>query len=410
MYRFCSVWTREVEEYSDRLLECVELGNFKKVPAPLCVQMQVSATCSTHCRMCEHWNDGAASQKELTLGQWGKIFSDLQRFNVKAGIFSGGEPLMRKDLPELLSSAAQHELSIGLLTNGTPRGSEKERRLVLDAIKEHVSWIAVSIDGRPAEDGTIRNPLQDLDRPSLLKEFCTSLGNVPISATLTLQQHNINMDLMEACRYINEELGISRINFKLATGSGRALKNKPPYLVTEAQLRDLLDFLWQHRLSQDEKNNLDYLRRCFAEGTFNVSDAAEGAPLRTFYGENNIRCYTPFLFSLIDSDGSVYPCCHLYRDNHTRDNQTARYREEHRMGNAVETDFQDVWNEARYEQLRERLKKVDPEDHWFAPCGECTRHCQPNRTLTRIQEEYKGNREDLARRLAGLSIPGETWF
>jgi MoaA/NifB/PqqE/SkfB family radical SAM enzyme len=391
-------------------LRCVESDAMKSVPPPLCVQVQISAKCSTHCRMCEHWKETASHQ--LDTQQWHTIFGDLAAFEVRTVVFSGGEPLTQEALPELLKSAVGAGLKVGLLTNGTlTEKSSDERRHVIDAIREFVSWVAVSIDGRPAEDEKIRNPLHTLEgRTALLKEFCTALKDkVPTSATVTLQSDNIQMDLREACRSIKEDLGVQNINFKLATGSTLALQKPVSFLLNQTELDGLVDFLWQNPLAQEGENNLDYLRRCFASGIFNIADAANGAPLQSFYKKDH-RCYTPFLFSLIDSDGAVYPCCHLYRDNHSMDRKTREYRDKHRIGFAHETPFRYIWNSDAYALKRRELQKIDPDEPTFEPCGECTRHCQHNRALSQIQNEYAGRLDVLERLLANKPGSEDVWF
>ncbi|MBV8856653.1 MAG: radical SAM protein [Acidobacteria bacterium] len=367
------------------------------IPAPLCVQMQVSATCSTGCNMCDHWqqhHDKKLLARQLTTKQWKGVFKDVASFGVKSVIFSGGEPLMREDIDELLKSAADANLKIGLLTNGTmPHKEVEKREKVFKAIRAHVSWVAISIDGTPDEDRRIRKQIVD-ERCARVKEFCRELSGGPkLSATVTLQKDNISMNLKRVIEFITskENLNIPKVNFKLATGSKQALNDKKNYefLSPQEDVNALSEFLWNNPLTEDENNNLDYLRRCFAGDIFNISDVAEGAPVKSFYEASGLRCHTPFLFSLIDGDGDVYPCCHLFRDNHSYDLKTKIYRSAHRMGNVKHSKFSKIWNGKKYVTERARLKEINPAEPSFEPCGECTRHCQHNRVLTQIYREYE---------------------
>jgi MoaA/NifB/PqqE/SkfB family radical SAM enzyme/class 3 adenylate cyclase len=359
------------------------------VPAPLCVQLQVSSRCSTHCVMCDHHRPQATAN-DLSVPEWKKVFRSLAKFGVQAVIFSGGEPLMNPELPALLQAADDSGLSVGLLTNGTmPQPERSVRQEIARAVKK-CKWVAISIDGMEKEDALIRKP-EITERIEHLKEFCRDLAGGPkISATVTLQKRNIQMDLVATCYFI-QRLGIEQVNFKLATGNEKALSKKPEYLLSEEELRGFNKFLWSNPLPQsvELKNNLAYLRRCFARGIYDFEDAARGAPLSSFYNQKALTCFTPYLFSLIDSNGDVYTCCHLYRDNHGSDSSSRRLKRESCLGNIkdkeVEFDFAKLWNGESYRKERERLKRVTPDQgHTFLPCGECTRHCQHNLFLTNV--------------------------
>jgi MoaA/NifB/PqqE/SkfB family radical SAM enzyme len=407
---------------------CIAADTLDKVPAPICIQMQVSSTCSTHCRMCQHWmpQDRPA---ELPTGEWLEIFRDVAERGVRTVIFSGGEPLQREDIADLLRGASAVGLRIGLLTSGSGMlldRTPQSRDEVIGAIADNVDWVAVSIDGTEDKDREVRNPQRD-DRYEVLKYACAKLKEkketrpeLVLSATLTLQKANIGMDLQKAVRFIQQQIGIPQVNFKLATGARKALAQDPDYLLDAADLRSLDSFLWQNHLPQEKGNNLGYLRRAFADGTFDAGDVAEGVPVRSFYrrDEKPFRCFTPFVFSLIDCDGTVYPCCHLYRDNHSKDGSTPRFRRDHQMGNVMTTDagrrvsaFEKVWNGERYVAERKQLERIKPDDTMFLPCGECTRHCQHNASLSRVYD-LAGNDKALLDEIEALGRdnPGHVWF
>jgi MoaA/NifB/PqqE/SkfB family radical SAM enzyme len=398
-------------------LQAIRDDRLDDVPAPLCVQLQISSRCSTDCVMCHH-HLPSQRKSELLKEQWQVVIESLARFGVKSIIFSGGEPLMCEDIVELLDFAGNHQLAIGMLTNGTMTHKDRESRdRVTDAIRRNVTWVAVSIDGTPAADQSIRIRNPELkQRIDLLEEFVGSLkDNGPLlSATVTLQKQNIQMDLGEASAFIGK-LGISRVNFKLATGALDTLENKPKYLVPKDELEDFLHFLWNYPVEQDKEpeNNLAYLRRCFASGIFNEDEATNGAPLRSFYSETPTRCFTPFVFSLIDSDGEVYTCCHLYRDNHGADKKSDDFRKLHRLGNLHECDFdlKAIWNGEKYSRERRNLAKINPNNIRFTPCGECTRHCQHNRALTEIYTAYQDNLDELTKLALNLENDEQNvWF
>ena len=406
-------------------LRCATNDALDAVPPPLCVQLQVSTQCSTFCRMCDHYLDQANGLSEET---WGNVITELGDFGVRSLIFSGGEPLVRQDIASLLRFAKTRGFSLGLLTNATMDRSEEERLAVIDTIAECVDWVAISIDGTPeTETGArirVRAKMQPpgsmgiQSRKQLLTEFSFRLkeknSHVNLSATVTLQRGNVDTDLSRTCDFIRTSLGIPQVNFKLVTGAQRTLERNAhslDYLLTTEQLGDLVDFLWEHHLPQQDGNNLAYLRRSFAEGVFTEVDAANGEPVASFYRKQELRCYTPFLFSLIHSDGRVFPCCHLYRDNHGNDPYSKQYRDQHVLGDVTKEPFSRIWNGSRYVAEREKLKRIDPQAIPFHPCGECTRHCRHNAVLSKIEVEFKKRMGDLEREVRSLGpSEGRVWF
>ncbi len=400
------------------VFESVMQKNSSIAPAPLCVQVQVSDVCSTYCRMCEQYKEqtarasarppgsGADYGHGLSRELWRAVFAQLAQAKVRACVFSGGEPLMRRNIHKLAGDAKAAGLEVGLLTNGSMVWEESVRELVLPELAERISWASISVDGIANIDREIRNPrIDEKERIARIAEFASVVlrhknDESRLSASVTLQKANINSDLRGLCTFIQEELKIPLVNFKLATGATGAIGTHPAYLLDREDLHQFQRFLWESRLPDEKGNNFSYLRRCFARGVFDEESVADGAPLRAFYLSNPMRCFTPYIFALIDQDGSVYPCCHLFRDNHGHSPSGKSFRQRHYLGSVVREDesgkvltFEQIWRGSAYETKRKELEVIRPEAHDYVPCGECTRYCQHNMAINRLFEEYKSNPE-----------------
>ncbi|MBI5446363.1 MAG: radical SAM protein [Deltaproteobacteria bacterium] len=114
------------------------------------VQWLVTYCCNFRCPFCEA-NAGEADRPELTTAEAEAFVDDLGRMGVRRLVVSGGEPLVRGDLPELLTRAALRGLSLGLVTNGW---------FVPDLWSEleHLPWFLLftSLDGPPAHHDRLR--------------------------------------------------------------------------------------------------------------------------------------------------------------------------------------------------------------------------------------------------------------
>jgi len=83
------------------------------------------------------------SDVELSTKEGRRLIDDLAKFGVPALLFSGGEPLMREDLPDLAMYAVEKGMRAVISTNGTLI-SEKKARLLKDV---GLSYVGISIDG-----------------------------------------------------------------------------------------------------------------------------------------------------------------------------------------------------------------------------------------------------------------------
>jgi MoaA/NifB/PqqE/SkfB family radical SAM enzyme len=394
-------------QHARRIFEALGRGRPDDLPPPLCVQANVWSKCDTQCTMCDRWNH-PSTQQNLSLADWQKVFMTLSRAAQESriqttAVISGGEPLAFPQIDELLGCVREEaRMRIGLLTSGLIEGKDDERRRrVRNAVKNHVDWVAISVDGTEDSDRQIRGLIPGKvvgNRWTNLREFCEELrGGPKVSATVTLQKKNIGVDHSDICAFIHD-LGIDTVNFKFATGNHDSLGQHAPFLIEEGELNRFFKALCSEPIANEPNNNLSYLRRCHAAGIFKTEDIALGAPVRSFYVTEPMQCFTPFLSCLIDPTGRVYPCCHLYRDNHSSSPKSSAIREAHCMGELrPDFDLLRIWRGDRYAQERERLSVIRPQapsspsDVDFSPCGECTRFVQHNHTLNRLSQIFQRN-------------------
>jgi radical SAM protein with 4Fe4S-binding SPASM domain len=109
-----------------------------------------------HCNMtCPHCYAAAASQpspKDLSHAEALRVLEEMAACGVRVVVFSGGEPLLRADLFDLLSRAGELGIAAQLSTNGTGIDAAVARRLV----EVGVQYVGISIDGVPAFNDAYR--------------------------------------------------------------------------------------------------------------------------------------------------------------------------------------------------------------------------------------------------------------
>lgn len=96
---------------------CLVLARFGLLKPVTFVQWLVTAGCNFTCEFCEA-SAGPPGPDELSTAEATAMIDDLAQMGVRRLVFSGGEPLIRKDLLDLAEHAGSKGLKLGLVTNG----------------------------------------------------------------------------------------------------------------------------------------------------------------------------------------------------------------------------------------------------------------------------------------------------
>lgn len=107
------------------------------------VVWNVTLQCNLSCKHCYASARYSTHPEELSTGKAKELIDDLHEFGVPVLIFSGGEPLMRDDLFELISYANERGMRTVLSTNGTLLTRENAIKLM----DVYLDYVGVSIDG-----------------------------------------------------------------------------------------------------------------------------------------------------------------------------------------------------------------------------------------------------------------------
>ena len=107
------------------------------------VVWNVTRRCNLKCVHCYAHAKDQEFQNELSTAEGKQLIDDLAGFGAPVLLFSGGEPLVRKDLPELAGYAVTKGMRAVISTNGTLITAEKAR--ILKDIG--LSYVGISLDG-----------------------------------------------------------------------------------------------------------------------------------------------------------------------------------------------------------------------------------------------------------------------
>jgi 12,18-didecarboxysiroheme deacetylase len=325
------------------------LLQFSKDKKPVVV-WNCTKACNLKCIHCYAKADGGCAPDELTFDEGKALIDDLAAFGSPVVLFSGGEPLCRKDMPDLAEYAVSKGLRAVISTNGT---------LINDAVAQRLkaiglSYVGVSLDGLRevndkfrGVDGAFGQALEGI-------RACKRAG-IKVGLRYTITRHNV-ADLPGIFDLLETE-DIPRVCFYhlVYTGRGDAtsdLSHEESRRVVETIINRTAALhargVVKEVLTVDNHCDGPYLYlRLLKEGRADA--AAKVMELLKMNGGNS----TGHGFGCVSWDGAVYP------------DQFLRH---HPLGNVREKPFSQIWTDPHNEFL---MALKDKYGHVTGKCKTC---------------------------------------
>ena len=207
------------------------------------VVWNVTRSCNLRCVHCYSDSHAQKYPGELTLEEAKRVIDDLVAFKVPALLFSGGEPLTRPDLLELMEYAATSGLRVTLSTNGTLIDEPTAQWLH----EIGLTYAGISLDGIGETNDLFRGKKGAFDGAVRGMRNCRAVGQ-KVGLRLTLTRRNC-MDLHDIFNFIEAE-DIQRACFYHLVYSGRG--NAADELTT-AEIRRAMDIILERTRAFHER-------------------------------------------------------------------------------------------------------------------------------------------------------------
>jgi len=178
------------------------------------VVWNVGRRCNLHCVHCYSDSSNRAYPGELTTAEGFALLDDLADFGIPVLLLSGGEPLMRPDIFELIAYARSVGLRTTLSTNGTLITADVAERL--RALE--VSYVGISLDGIGLTNDMFRGHKGAFDKAMAGFRHCKAVDQ-RVGLRMTLTKRNCQ-DLDQIFDFIEAE-EIDRACFYHLVYSGR---------------------------------------------------------------------------------------------------------------------------------------------------------------------------------------------
>jgi PqqA peptide cyclase len=304
------------------------------ISPPLALIAELTHRCPLHCVYCSNPRELKARADELPTETWARVFRQATEAGVLQADFTGGEPLARPDLVDLIRAARGAGLYVSLITSGLPL-DEARLDAILEAGLDHMQ---LSFQGAHEE---IASEISGTKSHAHKLRVLGWLKQRRMALTLNFVIHRGNIGQLEKMLEIGESSSAGRIEFANVQYYGWAFANRERLLPTREQLERSVQFLEGARERLRGKMSVEFV----------VPDyyAKYPKPCMGGWGRK---------LMLISPDGEALPC------------HAARMILGLRFDNVKERGVLDIWENS------ETFRKFRGEGWMREPCKSCERREQ----------------------------------
>ncbi len=198
------------------------------VPRPYALLAELTYRCPLHCPYCSNPTQ-ARNNHELATDEWKRVIREAAALGVLQIGFSGGEPLVRRDLPDLVRAAREANLYTNLITSGI--GLDDDRiRLLRDGGLDSIQLSFQSDETDLADEiAGVRAHQRKLDTAAKIRA-----AEIPLSLNFVI--HTRNIDRLPQLIELAENLGAERVELANVQFYGWAFSNRMALLPTREQV------------------------------------------------------------------------------------------------------------------------------------------------------------------------------
>ncbi len=269
------------------------------------VILYVTEGCNLQCIMCSY---RTPSPKELTVAEIDVLADQLVRFGLRQIVYSGGEPLTRRDLGEICEIFKRKKIQQTLLTNGLLL--EKRSDLV-----PYFSEIIVSIDGSTSATHDSIRGIQSFDQILRGIERVTSGSGRPSLSLRTVVQKK-NFRELPAFVHLARSTGVDRISFlavdvlsdAFSRGTTNSRDDDNHILLDKEEIVEFRSIIDEMSVSFKREFESSFIAESPAK-LLHIAEYFEAVLGLAPFPKN--QCNAPMVSTVIASTGEVKPCFFL---------------------------------------------------------------------------------------------------
>jgi len=260
-----------------------------KIPPPLWLLAEVTHSCPLQCPYCSNPLNLIRKQEELDTEGWLKVLHEARKIGAAQLGFSGGEPLVRKDLGTLVGAARKLGYYTNLITSGV--GLDADR--VAELHEQGMDHIQISFQ---SDSQALNDYIAGCESFEQKKAMARAVKAQGYPMVLCFVIHRLNIDHVAGMLDLAAELEADYVELATTQYEGWALLNRDRLLPSRQQVQAAEAVA--HRYQEKFKGRMKIY--------FVVPDYYEGRPKPCVDGWGRV-------FLAVGPDGVALPC-HAARD------------------------------------------------------------------------------------------------
>jgi pyrroloquinoline quinone biosynthesis protein E len=220
--------------------------------SPLGIIAEITHRCPLHCVYCSNPIELTHRQEEMSAADWTSVFEQAGKLGALQVFLTGGEPLARSDLTELVRAARKAKLYTNLITSGIGLSSERLKELIAAGL-DHIQ---LSFQGAEAEAADEIAGARVHTRKLAIGREITKEN---IGFTVNAVVHRQNVDQLPAIVAMAEELGAQKLEIAHVQYYGWAFENRARLLPTREQVEESLATIEEAQQRLAGKLRIEYV-------------------------------------------------------------------------------------------------------------------------------------------------------
>lgn len=301
--------------------------------APIFGGIVLTYRCNESCPMC-HLRLKSGTRPELSREQMLNVANQMADLGVAGISLTGGEPLLREDVLDVIRLLKRRGVPVSISTNGLKLG---DKALAHELLATGIDSVAVSLDGPDAHShdasrgraGVFDRTIEGVQHLLAARKQIGSTAFVTLASAVGAK----NVDAFEGIVALAKRIGVDNVSMNpvhdtygdrnpadpgiyLSLGEGEAIRLSERLLSLRAQYGNI-------------DSSPAYLRL--------LTDFFQGKPLA-------MRCYAPYFSIYVDCYGDVLPCAGYFYENKP-------------VMNLGDMTLKELWRSRAYEMERRKLNK-----------------------------------------------------
>ena len=219
---------------------------------PLSLIAEITHRCPLHCVYCSNPLEMQARQLELPTETWTNVFASAAQLGILQLHLTGGEPLARADLAELITAARKSNLYTNLITSGVGLTEERLATLVTAGL-DHIQLSFQDSQEEPA------NEIAGTRSHAIKIELAHRIKRQRLAFTMNLVVHRQNLGRLLDMIGLAEELAADRLEIAHVQYYGWALRNREALLPTRSQWERSLEIITAARERLKGRMRVDFV-------------------------------------------------------------------------------------------------------------------------------------------------------